>query len=100
MSEGRIRVDTARLRQAANKMDGVGRRTGDIISTLKNNLNVQGEAWGNDDYGDKFAKGESGYTKSSKNLLTGGDNMVESAGKFNKGMNDAANKMDKMDGAS
>lgn len=99
-ADGRIHVDTARLRQAAAKMEGVGRRTGDIISTLKNTLNAQGEPWGTDDYGDKFTEGDNGYTKSSTNLLTGGDNMTDSAGKFDKGMRDAATKMDDMDGAS
>ncbi|ASF07578.1 hypothetical protein NBRGN_021_00100 [Nocardia brasiliensis NBRC 14402] len=94
----RIRVDTALLRQAATKMDGVGGKTGDIIATLRNNLNAQGEPWGDDDYGDKFVKGDKGYGTSSKNLLTGGDNMADSAKKFSKGMRDAATKMDDMDG--
>ncbi|WP_405162047.1 hypothetical protein OG203_37945 [Nocardia sp. NBC_01499] len=98
--DGKVRVDTTRLRQAASKMDAVGHRTSEIIGTLKNNLNAQGKPWGSDDYGDKFAKGDSGYEKSSKNLLTGGDNMIESAGKFSKGMNEAATKMDNMDGTS
>ncbi|MFI6042537.1 hypothetical protein ACIA8C_12935 [Nocardia sp. NPDC051321] len=93
-----IRVDTARLRQSADQMDEVGDKAKDIITTLKNAINARDYPWGHDDYGNKFVKGDKGYGKSAENLLTGGDNMVDSAGKFSKGMRDAADKMDNMDG--
>ncbi|RDI55330.1 hypothetical protein [Nocardia mexicana] len=93
----RVRVDTTRLRQAARKMDGVGGETTAIMSTLRNTLQGRGYPWGHDDYGDKFVTGEKGYENSSKNLLTGGDNLTGSAAKFSKGMSGAADKMDKMD---
>ncbi|MGW4773514.1 hypothetical protein ACWEO2_36450 [Nocardia sp. NPDC004278] len=93
----RIRVDTTKLRQAADRMDEVGNKTKDIIDTLKTTVHAQNFPWGHDEYGDKFTKGDKGYTKSEENLLTGGDNMVGSTGKFSKGMRDAADKMDNMD---
>ncbi|MFB8282677.1 hypothetical protein [Nocardia colli] len=49
---------------------------------------------GHDDYVNKFTKGGKGFGSSEANLLTGGDNMADSAGKFAKGMRDAADKMD------
>lgn len=95
--ERRVRVDTARLRQAAAKMDDIGGQTDEIITTLRNTLQSTGYPWGHDDYGDKFTKGEKGYTKSEENLLTGGDNMAKSAKKFSTGMYGAATKIDDMD---
>lgn len=95
--ERKVQVDTTRLRDAANKMDEVGRTTHDIVTTLRNTLNANGDPWGHDEYGDKFVKGDKGYGKSHDNLLTGGDNMSDSAAKFGKGMRDAATKMDNMD---
>ncbi|MGF6885532.1 hypothetical protein ABIA39_003926 [Nocardia sp. GAS34] len=95
--ERRVRVDTTRLRQAAGQMDDLGRKTGEILGTLKSTIQAQGYPWGHDDYGDKFVNGDQGYGNSEKNLLAGGDNMVGSEGKFSKGMGDAATKMDKMD---
>ncbi|PXX57622.1 hypothetical protein DFR70_11750 [Nocardia tenerifensis] len=94
----RVEVDTTRLRSAAAKMEDVGKKTTEIMGTLRNNLQSHGFPWGHDDYGDKFTGGDKGYTKSSDNLLTGGDNMADSAAKFSKGMYGAANKMDDMDG--
>ncbi|MFI7004427.1 hypothetical protein [Nocardia sp. NPDC050175] len=96
-AERRIEVDTTRLRGAAAKMEEVGKKTEDIMATLRNNLQAKGFPFGTDDYGDKFTKGDKGYTKSAENLLTGGDNMTDSAKKFSKGMNGAADKMDNMD---
>lgn len=95
--ERRIQVDTARLRQAAEQMDEVGTETKNIITNLRNMIEAQGFPWGRDDYGNKFTKGGKGYSTSETNLLAGGDNMSESAGKFAKGMRDAADTMDKMD---
>ncbi|MEV6558459.1 hypothetical protein AB0M22_22295 [Nocardia sp. NPDC051756] len=96
-AERRIQVDTARLRQAAEQMDEVGTETKEIITNLRNTIQAQGFPWGRDDYGDKFAKGGKGYSTSETNLLAGGDNMADSAGKFATGMRDAADTMDKMD---
>ncbi|WP_433663175.1 hypothetical protein ACQPW1_14170 [Nocardia sp. CA-128927] len=95
--ERRVQVDTTRLRGAAAKMEAVGNKTHDIMNTLRNTLQGKGYPWGHDDYGDKFANGDKGYTKSSEGLLTGGDNMSESAGKFSSGMYGASNKIDDMD---
>lgn len=95
--ERTVRVDTTRLRQAASQMEEVGRKTGEIIGTLKNTVAAQGYPWGHDDYGDKFVKGDQGYGTSEENLLAGGDNMVGSEHKFSQGMRDAATKIDNMD---
>ncbi|MEU7144762.1 hypothetical protein ABZ942_35340 [Nocardia sp. NPDC046473] len=97
VGNNRVRVDTTRLRQAAGGMDELGDKAKDIVTTLKNAIQAQGNPWGHDDYGDKFVKGDKGYAKSEENLLAGGDNMVDSAGRFSKGMSDAAAKMDDMD---
>jgi hypothetical protein len=92
-----VRVDTTLLRQAADRMDDIANSTKDIINSLKTTIQGQGYPWGHDSYGDKFTKGDQGYTNSEENLLAGGDNMVGSAGKFSKGMREAADKMDNMD---
>ncbi|WP_405162031.1 hypothetical protein OG203_37865 [Nocardia sp. NBC_01499] len=95
--ERKVQVDSTRLRGAAAKMEEIGHKTKDIMTTLRDNLQNKGNPWGDDDYGNKFTKGDKGYTKSKENLLTGGDNMSDSAIKFSTGMYDAANKIDGMD---
>ncbi|MFI5776856.1 hypothetical protein [Nocardia sp. NPDC051570] len=95
--ERRIRVDTTRLRTAADKMEDVGHKTHEIVANLRNILQAKGYPWGHDDYGDKFVNGDKGYLKSNEALLTGGDNMAGSAAQFSKSMRDAATKMDNMD---
>ena len=92
-----VEVDTGKLRHAAGTMNDVTGRVGSVITTLKNGLNAKGYPWGHDSYGDKFTGGDNGYTKSSKNLLSGSDNMTSSLGQFGSGMDDAATKMDDMD---
>jgi hypothetical protein len=42
-------------------------------------------------------RGDSGYTKSSENLLSGAGNLDTSLEDFSSGMNDAAKKIDDMD---
>ncbi|MCM6776082.1 hypothetical protein NDR87_19695 [Nocardia sp. CDC159] len=94
---GHIEINTEKLRRAADGMDAVGRTVESILRTLQNTLNAKGSPWGDDDYGHKYAKGESGYERSSENLLTGTGNMVKSLQKFGSGMRQAADKMQTMD---
>jgi len=95
-----VDVDTSTLRNAAGTTkDGAG-SVEKVVTTLKNTLNVKGYPWGHDSYGNKFTGGDSGYTKSSENLLAGADNMTSSLNQFASGMSAAATKMDDMDKSS
>ncbi|MGF6887233.1 hypothetical protein ABIA39_004368 [Nocardia sp. GAS34] len=95
--EKKVRVNTHELRVAAGTMNDAGGRVKNVFDTLRNHLHSKGNPFGNDDYGHKFTEGEKGYDTSSKNLLSGGDNMTDSLDKFGSGMTDAAKKMDDMD---
>jgi hypothetical protein len=95
--EKKVRVDTGKLRVAAGTMNDAGSRVKGVFDTLRNNLNSKRNPFGNDDYAHKFTEGDKGYNTSSKNLLSGGDNMTDSLDKFGSGMIDAAKKMDDMD---
>jgi len=97
MPEKKVQVDTPELRTAATTMNEAGRQLKSVIDTLTNNLNAKGNQFGTDSYGKNFTDGDKGYTTSSKNLLSGGDNMTKSLDQFGSGMGDAATKMDNMD---
>ena len=93
-----VDVDTGKLRATAGEVTDAAGRLGKIVSDLKNDLNAKGYPWGrHDPYGGKFTGGDSGYTKSSENLLAGADNMVASLNQVGTGITDAATKMDDMD---
>ncbi len=97
MADKPVEVNTDQLRTAAGTMNDVHGRVNDVVTSLTNNLNAKGYPWGHDSYGNKFTEGDSGYTTSSKNLVSGADNMNSSLGQFSSGMNDAAKKIDDMD---
>lgn len=97
MAEKKVQVNTPELRTAARTMNDAGSRVKGVFETLRNNLNSKGNPFGTDSYGKKFTEGEKGYTTSSKNLLSGGDNMTNSLDQFGSGMDDAATKMENMD---
>ena len=92
-----VEVDTSALRDAADRVDDIAGRVGKAVDSLKTALDEKGFPWGTDSYGKKFTEGDEGYSKSSKNLIDGADNMTGSLEKFGSSMNDAARKMDDMD---
>ncbi len=92
-----VKVNTSELRTAAGTMSDVHNRVNTVVTNLENTLNAKGYPWGHDSYGDKFTGGDSGYTKSSENLLSGAGNLDTSLEDFSSGMNDAAKKIDDMD---
>jgi len=95
--EKKVEVNTGKLRTAGGTMNDSGGRVGDVLANLKRTLTAKGNPFGNDSYGHKFTEGANGYDTSSKNLLSGGDNMTKSLDEFGSGMDDAAKKMDDMD---
>ncbi|MFI5780698.1 hypothetical protein [Nocardia sp. NPDC051570] len=97
MGEDKVEVDTAQLRNAAGKVDDVAVRVWNTVKGLENTLNEKGYPFGHDNYGKKFTDGDSGYEKSSHNLMDGAENMTRSLNQFRDSMRDAAQKMDDMD---
>lgn len=92
-----VAVDTGKLRAAAGTVDDAAGRVEKVVTDLKNTLNAKGYPWRHDSYGKKFTGGDSGYSKSSQNLLDGADNLYTSLKQLASGMRDTANKMDHMD---
>jgi hypothetical protein len=92
-----VAVDTGKLLTSAGTVYDAAGHVENVVANLKNRLNAKGYPWGYDNYGNKFTGGDSGYTKSSKNLLDGADNLHTSLNQFGDGLRDTANKMDNMD---
>ncbi len=98
MTDGKkVEVDTNQLRNAAGKVDDVAARVWKTVTHLQDTLDDRGAPFGHDSYGKKFTEGESGYEKSSHNLMDGAVNLTRSLNKFTSSMRDAAQKMDDMD---
>jgi uncharacterized protein YukE len=49
------------LRATSQHLNDVGGRMADVLSSLRDKLNAEGAAWGDDGIGDQFAKGDAGY---------------------------------------
>ncbi|MEV6558464.1 type VII secretion target [Nocardia sp. NPDC051756] len=56
-----IKINPDGLRRAAAGFDEVAEQLGKIHETLVQSTEAEGEAWGNDKFGKKFADGPKGY---------------------------------------
>jgi uncharacterized protein YukE len=54
-------VTPQELRATSRRLKDVSGRMADVLSSLRDKLNAEGAAWGDDKLGDQFAKGDAGY---------------------------------------
>ena len=54
-------VTPQELRATSQHLNDVSGRMSDVLASLRDKLNAEGAAWGDDGIGDQFAKGDSGY---------------------------------------
>ncbi|MEC3952995.1 hypothetical protein VMT65_08140 [Nocardia sp. CDC153] len=67
----KVEVNAEALHTAADKTAQVHDRVRDILSSLQDALSARGTAWGDDEYGHRFARGENGYLAQSGNQTDG-----------------------------
>ncbi|MFI5782294.1 hypothetical protein [Nocardia sp. NPDC051570] len=92
-----VEVDTNRLRQAAGDCDRIHDSIQRTLGTLRAAVAAAGTPWGNDSFGNKFAKGDKGYVAARDNLLVGIDQMASTFGEYASGQRSAADSMDAME---
>jgi len=49
------------LRSTSKHLNDVSTRMKEVLSSLRENLSAEGAAWGDDQIGDQYANGDSGY---------------------------------------
>lgn len=54
-------VTPPELRATSQHLNNVSTRMKDVLSGLRENLAAEGAAWGDDEIGDQYANGDSGY---------------------------------------
>jgi uncharacterized protein YukE len=54
-------VTPQELRATSQHLNDVSGRMQDVLASLREKLNAEGAAWGDDKIGDQFAKGDAGY---------------------------------------
>ncbi|MFC9434959.1 WXG100 family type VII secretion target [Nocardia sp. NPDC057030] len=89
-NESAHQINPDGLRQAAAGFDEVAEQLGKIHETLVQSTEAQGEAWGNDKFGKKFADGPKGYKVGRDNYFKSLTQLAEVAGQNAKNMRDGA----------
>ncbi|MBB5912896.1 hypothetical protein BJY24_001763 [Nocardia transvalensis] len=88
----RVEVTPDLQRRAAAKAQGVSDRITHALTTLKSATDSRGTPWGNDEYGEGFAKGDgtNGYEAARENLkeLTG--SLADHSGDHSEGQQRSA----------
>lgn len=88
---GQIELDPTKLKAAAERSKSIADAVRTARTILVQTLTINGNPWGSDSFGDKFAKGDQGYVAARDGLLVG---MTDLAGTFEqiyKGQVGAAN---------
>ena len=72
-----VELNPEGLRVAAGEFDGVADMTKKLLETLKNVSGSEGEPWGDDKAGHKFADGDKGYLANRDGSFTSLSNLVQ-----------------------
>jgi hypothetical protein len=92
-------VTPPELRNTSEHLRDVSGRMKDVLAALRERLNGEGAAWGDDRIGDQFAKGDAGYLA----LLGWVDGSVEAKTGvldfYSNGLRGAANSFEQQDNA-
>ena len=92
-----VEYHESEFRAAADATGGVRDKVQDVIDTLTRSTASRGEPWGNDELGNSFATGDSGYRTARGNLVTGARNVVGTLDQFHDGQVDSANMLRDME---
>ncbi|MEC3955034.1 hypothetical protein VMT65_18480 [Nocardia sp. CDC153] len=95
----KVEVDPELQRVAAAKAAQVTDRIRAVLTALENSSDGKGQPWGDDEYGEKFAKGDgaNGYLSSRDNLTTLVDKLAGKSDSHSTTQQDAAKLHDNTD---
>ncbi|WP_083913186.1 WXG100 family type VII secretion target [Nocardia concava] len=96
---GRVEVDPELQRVAAAKAGQITDRIRAVLTGLESASDGKGEPWGDDEYGERFAKGDgaNGYVSSRENLTTLVDKLAGKSDSHSTAQQDAAKLHDGTD---
>ncbi|MFD6161925.1 WXG100 family type VII secretion target [Nocardia sp. NPDC060256] len=89
--EESINIDPDGLRSAAAMFDDITDQLKKLTDTLVNSTNGEGEAWGDDRLGKKFAKGDKGYLVGRDNSFKNLSQLADILGQNATNLRDTAN---------
>ncbi len=92
-----VEVDTDKLRKAAGDCDRIHDSIQHALTALRGAVAGGGTPWGDDSFGNKFAKGDKGYIAARDNLLAGIDKISSTFREYADGQRGAADSMDRME---
>ncbi|MFE2995151.1 hypothetical protein ACFXG4_09100 [Nocardia sp. NPDC059246] len=94
---GRLQVHPEAVRDAAGFAGDIRARLQSMADSAREAVSPGAAAWGDDDFGGKFADGAKGFVTSSANLATGTENLANSFDNLHGGLTKSANQLDTME---
>nr|WP_281279236.1 type VII secretion target [Nocardia yunnanensis] len=90
----KVEVEVAGMRSVADGLDSMSAKITGILDTVKAAAEAHDGCWGHDEYGDKFADGQSGYNARNPDLQKAIQSKATMLEQYSKGLRDAATKFD------
>ncbi|AYF77063.1 hypothetical protein D7D52_28290 [Nocardia yunnanensis] len=94
---GRLNANPDKVRDAALVAAEIRDRLQNMAQAARAAVAPGESAWGDDDFGGKFANGAKGFATGSNNLTTGTDNLATSFGNLEQGLDKSAADLDAME---
>ncbi|GAB2562356.1 WXG100 family type VII secretion target [Nocardia heshunensis] len=94
---GRLNADPDQVRNAAGIAQEIRDRLQRMAHDARSAVAPGESAWGDDDFGGKFANGAKGFVTGSDNLTTGTDNLANSFDNLKQGLDKSAKDLDAME---
>ncbi|MEV6095100.1 hypothetical protein [Nocardia sp. NPDC051981] len=85
------------VRSAASVAEEIRDRLQRMSNDARSAVSPGQSAWGDDDFGGKFADGVKGFATGSDNLTTGTDNLATSFDNLKQGLDKSAKDLDAME---
>ncbi|MBF6179624.1 MULTISPECIES: hypothetical protein [Nocardia] len=89
----RVEVDPDRVDGVADIAGDIRDRLSGIAGRARAAVSAGQAAWGDDEFGSKFADGDEGFVAGSRNMATGTDNLSSSFGNLVQGLTEAAQNL-------
>jgi uncharacterized protein YukE len=92
-------VTPQELRATSRHLNDVSGRISEVLSSLRDKLNAEGAAWGDDGLGDQFANGDAGYLSQLAWVDDSVGAKTELLDYYSRGLKGGADSFEQQDGA-
>lgn len=93
----RVNVNPRMVKEASITASDLRKRLHDIAESARSAVTPGESAWGDDEFGAKFAEGEKGFVSGSGNTADGTDSIAKSFGTLGKGLRKTSKRLDAME---